>query len=253
MFTQNKYNDWYYKIIDNAKTYNRVKIKGEYLFESHHIIPKSLGGIDEDNIVLLTYREHFLCHWLLTKMTDGDNKIKMELALSFMCKTPKRNKRLYTGWQFEIARKNAHTFASGDNHWIVKEGGWAGWQEKTGKQHPRLGKKHSIESKRKNSESHRGEKHNLYGTKQSNYTVEKRRKSMLGKNVGKVKTDIEKEKCSKRMNELTNKGKHPFQNVCYWVCGYCEVSGSGMANYTRYHGDKCKMKCESVESKVIGG
>ena len=37
--------------------------------ERHHIVPKSLGGSNEkDNIVILTAREHFICHWLLVKI-----------------------------------------------------------------------------------------------------------------------------------------------------------------------------------------
>ena len=37
--------------------------------ERHHVVPKSFGGTDDpSNIVRLTAREHFLCHWLLTKI-----------------------------------------------------------------------------------------------------------------------------------------------------------------------------------------
>lgn len=38
-------------------------------FESHHVIPRCMGGNDsEDNLVDLTARQHFIAHWLLTKM-----------------------------------------------------------------------------------------------------------------------------------------------------------------------------------------
>lgn len=52
---------------------------GKY-YESHHIIPKSLGGVDTlENRALLTAREHFLCHWLLVKIypvgSDAHNKM----------------------------------------------------------------------------------------------------------------------------------------------------------------------------------
>ena len=41
--------------------------------ERHHIIPKSIGGTNEsDNLVFLTAREHFICHYLLTKMYERD-------------------------------------------------------------------------------------------------------------------------------------------------------------------------------------
>jgi len=49
--------------------------------EKHHIIPKSLGGNNEpENLVCLTAKEHFICHLLLPKMTNGDQKRKMVYA-----------------------------------------------------------------------------------------------------------------------------------------------------------------------------
>lgn len=46
-------------------------------YEKHHIIPKSVGGNDNpDNICILLPREHFVCHWLLTKMVSGKSKYK---------------------------------------------------------------------------------------------------------------------------------------------------------------------------------
>ena len=61
----------YYKIIENAKkeTENGNRHVGYY--EKHHIQPKSLGGSNKkENLVRLTAREHFICHWLLVKMYD---------------------------------------------------------------------------------------------------------------------------------------------------------------------------------------
>lgn len=64
MYLQNKYTYWYYSIIDKARSRT---IAG--YFEKHHIVPKCLGGNDtEENLINLTPKEHFLCHWLLTKM-----------------------------------------------------------------------------------------------------------------------------------------------------------------------------------------
>ena len=51
----------YDNIINRAK--NRT-ITG--YVEKHHIIPRSLGGTNsKKNIVILTAREHFLCHYML--------------------------------------------------------------------------------------------------------------------------------------------------------------------------------------------
>lgn len=67
MFIQNKYTKWYNNIISSAN--NRI-IAG--YTEKHHIVPKSIGGTDDhSNIVILTAKEHFICHLLLTRMTTG--------------------------------------------------------------------------------------------------------------------------------------------------------------------------------------
>jgi hypothetical protein len=77
LFENNKYSKWYYLIIDNAK--NRTVIPS--YVEKHHIIPKSIGGLNgKENLVVLTAREHFICHLLLTKMLTGDKKRKMIYA-----------------------------------------------------------------------------------------------------------------------------------------------------------------------------
>lgn len=64
------YRHIYCKIISYAKSQNRIKGDGIY-YEAHHILPKSLfpnWRLRKSNIVLLTPREHFFCHQLLTKI-----------------------------------------------------------------------------------------------------------------------------------------------------------------------------------------
>lgn len=76
----NKYENWYNAIIERA----RIRIVDGYV-ERHHIQPRSLGGADDkDNLVYLTAREHFICHWLLTKMYAGESRAKMIYALNGM-------------------------------------------------------------------------------------------------------------------------------------------------------------------------
>lgn len=85
MFIESKYKKWYYQIIDRS---NNRCING--YTEKHHIIPKSLGGSNsKDNLAILTAREHFICHWLLTKMTLGESRAKMIYALC--CITQEKN------------------------------------------------------------------------------------------------------------------------------------------------------------------
>ena len=80
IFINNKYTTWYNSLINKAKD----RIISGYT-EKHHIIPSSLGGTtDNDNIVKLTAREHFICHLLLTKMTIGNARYKMNFALHML-------------------------------------------------------------------------------------------------------------------------------------------------------------------------
>ena len=63
-----------------VKTQNRYKMhpltSGYKYYERHHIIPKCMGGSDYyDNIVLLEAREHYLAHYLLTKIYPSNHKI----------------------------------------------------------------------------------------------------------------------------------------------------------------------------------
>lgn len=57
-------------------------------FEKHHIIPKCVGGGDDDsNLVRVTAREHYILHHLLTKIYPKNNKL--QYALEQMKLTPR--------------------------------------------------------------------------------------------------------------------------------------------------------------------
>lgn len=71
----------------SRQSLNREKSNTEY-FESHHIVPKSLGGSDDNsNLVLLTAKEHYIAHLLLYKHyknIGGEALKKMAFALVSM-------------------------------------------------------------------------------------------------------------------------------------------------------------------------
>lgn len=88
----NKYSKTYFAITSNAKQRTT-----EGYTELHHIIPQSMGGSnDKENLVELTAREHFICHWLLVKMTEGDDRSKMLYALKGMKAENKHQQRYHT-------------------------------------------------------------------------------------------------------------------------------------------------------------
>jgi len=74
----------YEEIIQIAKSENRKKLRKKnpnYIYyEKHHIIPRCLGGKNEDdNFVLLTAKEHYVCHELLTHIYPTYRKLALAL------------------------------------------------------------------------------------------------------------------------------------------------------------------------------
>lgn len=97
------YEKIYYDLVYTRKKQNRNK-KTEY-YESHHIIPRSWGGNDDnDNIVLLTAKEHWVAHLLLSKFATGQNKYKAYQAVVNMGRVIPESKR-NTSSLYALARK----------------------------------------------------------------------------------------------------------------------------------------------------
>ena len=99
------YKKCYYNLISSRQLLDRVKGSGIY-YESHHILPKSLGGDNsKENLVLLTFKEHFIAHLLLSKMYDGDIKRKMCYALWRMSKGSSKHERIVSASQYKTCRE----------------------------------------------------------------------------------------------------------------------------------------------------
>lgn len=96
-----KYQRWHDQIIRRA----RLRSLDCYS-EWHHIVPRSLGGSDDkSNLVQLTYREHFLVHWLLTKICLGADRRKMVMALHCMI-MPFERGRTIASWRIEVSKRS---------------------------------------------------------------------------------------------------------------------------------------------------
>ncbi len=103
MFTNKFYSKVYFSTIEKAVTRGWKKARGR---ERHHIIPQSLGGSnDKSNLVYLSCREHFLCHWLLVKMTEGEYYHKMVYALMGMRAENKQQERYHTIFTARVYEK----------------------------------------------------------------------------------------------------------------------------------------------------
>jgi hypothetical protein len=247
------YKSTYQKLIETRKVLTRKKSLGVY--ENHHILPKSLGGCnDKDNLVLLTPKEHFIAHLLLFKMHEGSNKAKMAYALFKMCSKNKNQKRSVTSRQYEYAKKQMSLVCRGENNPIF------GTNPFTSEQIEEIRKRQSGATN-----SMHGKKPWNYGLKTGNLSEEHKEKISIG-NTGKRKTDETKRKISaahagkkktdahRKKLSLANTGKklsdearrkisekNKERKTETFVCPHCLISGKSSAMF-RWHFDKCKSK-----------
>lgn len=94
---------------------SQIRGKPEGYSERHHIIPKSLGGSDnESNLTWLTGREHFIAHCLLARIYGGT---QWYAVIMMKGQTPYMNSRLYSK-----ARKECSEFLKGNTYASVTKG-----------------------------------------------------------------------------------------------------------------------------------
>jgi len=124
-FISNKYLKYYKLIIEKAKSQNRIKRKPSsedfIYYESHHILPRAMfpeHQNDKWNKVLLTAKEHYICHRLLVKFTFGENYHKMLLALCNFNRISNNQQRSLNSRQYDLIRSfysEYHSFTKKGN------------------------------------------------------------------------------------------------------------------------------------------
>jgi len=176
--------------------------------ETHHIIPKCLGGSDSpDNLVRLTAREHFIIHKILCILHPRNKSL---VYASFMMANVKRENRNYHVGSIEYARlRESYQRAVSDNKrgTIPWNKGKAHSKETKDKISSRLkgrnptfkGKRHSEESKQKLREFQKGNTYRL-DTTHSEESKKKMSDAAIGRvspNKGKTFSEDTKERMSK--------------------------------------------------------
>jgi hypothetical protein len=218
----NKYTKWYNQITYRAQN----RILNDYT-ETHHIKPRSLGGSDDPfNLVELTAREHFVCHWLLTKMYTGESRSKMINALWMMQSKndyQKRYQTKITSRVYENLRKEYAKYISERNTGRIQPP-----EEKARQIAAITGRKRapfSEEWRAKMSDSKRGEKNNRYGVELSAETRQK-----IGDKIrGRKQTDEEKAR-----RGAANRGRVKPKILCPHCNQMIAVN-----TYPRWHGPNC--------------
>ncbi len=101
----------YNNLCYSRKEMNRNKGDGGY-YESHHIMPRWMGGNDsDDNLVLLTAREHYIAHYLLFRHYKDRSSSASFHLMNNSCNSEYRDSRKY-----EELRVFQSKLWSGDNN-----------------------------------------------------------------------------------------------------------------------------------------
>jgi hypothetical protein len=173
--------------------------------ERHHILPKAFGGTDEENnLIILTAREHFIAHLLLSKIYGG----KMIYALYMMS-----TRDGYTNRRYEKARLEFSQMVSENKDRAEKIR-----NKVTGKPKSEEHRKNWFESRK-----------NGAGWIVTDEHKEKISKSLSGDGnpmFGKTHTDEARRLISEANERIV-------------VCPHCGKQG-GVAIMPRWHFDRCK-------------
>lgn len=185
---QNKYQKYYNLIINYRKEH--AILNGYY--EVHHIIPKSLDGLNNtDNLIKLTAREHLVVHKLLKKIT----------FILYGKESKQYQSMTYALWQMSNRDNNAKLYMSSREYEKLKiEFSQLQSKRYTGDKNPRYnkivsqstrdkisaankgkipwmkGKQHSIKSKELMSKNHAditGKNNPMYGKKHKPESIQK--------------------------------------------------------------------------------
>lgn len=98
-----------YKKLYNRLIQHRQCTPADGYTEVHHIVPKCVGGSDDPtNLIALTAREHFIAHYLLSKMypTGSNAWHKTNHAFMMMKSSNKKQPRYFNNRLYESARKH---------------------------------------------------------------------------------------------------------------------------------------------------
>lgn len=233
----NKYSKLYYKITSNAK--QRIT---EGYTELHHIIPQSMGGSnDKENLVYFTAREHFICHWLLVKMTEGEDRSKMLYALNGMKAENRYQQRYHTKITARVYEKYRIEHAENHSKRMKGRKAWNKGVPQT-KEHKEKNRQAALQRAPKSEETKEKWRQARLGYKDSDET--KLKKSLALK--GKPKGPMSEEQKQARSITMTGqkKTKSHATNVANAVLGNISINKDNIEK---------KVKQDTLQSYLVQG
>ena len=236
-FAENKYTRWYFNIIYKAAD---VRTKGKT--ELHHVLPKSLypeyKNLNKHNWngVYLTAREHFICHWLLTKMcADRANMHKMVFAFKMMMHMNGNGQERYkvNSHVYQILRENLAQKLSDFKFTDTRIANMKKAAQNRANSLTDAERKKRSKCLIELNKKRKGEKR-PYATGENN--------NMFKPGVIEKRTGENNHFYNKNHTLETKQILREIRLKEKWICPHCGKAGGGNANYKRWHGDNCKMK-----------
>lgn len=157
------YEKIYNALVEKAKIRGLDKSQHEGYFEIHHILPRCLGGSDEDNnLVMFTAREHFIAHMLLWKSYPEDVSLMRAAFLMSNRKVSKINSTNYESLRVQISKAYSELYSGENNPFFGQKHSeetklkFKTRPRKRGPENPNFGKKWDQERRANFSKSRKG-------------------------------------------------------------------------------------------------
>ena len=208
------YSKHYNKLVERAK--QRV-IDG--YTESHHIVPRCMGGTDDkSNLVDLTPEEHCVAHQLLVKIYPDNDSL---VYAAHMMNATRQGNKVYA-W----LRKKRSELLKGNQY---SKGQIQSKETKAKRSKSLTGQTRSVESKAKMSEAAKGRTHSA----ESKAKMSEARKGRPAPNKGKPHSEEQKEKMKLALKGRTLTEEHKAK---------IGRSGKDNAFFGRHHTEETKEK-----------
>lgn len=243
LFLTNKFTHAYYHVVRRAGAANRSKRHPSdsnfVYYESHHIIPRAPGGSDNPtNIVLLTAYEHYLCHWLLTKMCLSDlHHRKMLYPLRRMNDHRRKSNLRNLAALYERSKQELAQVISDSNSNLVRS-------EKF---------RSNLSARMSGSGNH------MYGKKHSNNTIELMKEAKRGSknpNAGGLSDDHKKKIGEAQIGKIISDDTRAKQRKTYLVTkpdGSQELVSNRLEFCTKHKLSGANFSCAASSGKLYKG